>query len=85
LAHGLPPHLSLPPYSTCIAAVRDPFASNAILTSLQTGTGSKLIVTKINSSVATNAGDAIEDLQDTRKIDRIDVVGENTFFPEILI
>jgi hypothetical protein len=68
-----------------MAAVRDPSASIAILTSLPTGISSKLIVVKIDSRVATDAGDAVKELQDIHKIERIDVVGEILFSPAILM
>jgi hypothetical protein len=35
-----------------------------------------MIVVKIDSSVATDAGDAVKELQGTHKIERIDVVGK---------
>jgi len=85
IGHGLLRGYLSRPYSTCIAAVRDPSASNAILTSLPTGTGSKLINVKTDSSVATDAGDPVKEFQGAHKIERIDVVGENIVFPGISI
>jgi hypothetical protein len=85
ISHGFLRGYLSRPYSTCIAAVRHPSASNAILTSLPTGTGSKLLNVKIDGSVAIDAGDAVKESQDAHKIERIDVVGKNIVFPGISI
>jgi len=65
------------PYSTCIAAVRNPSTSEQALTSLPRGTGSKLIIVKIDSSSPTDAAKAVKELHDIHKIEKIDVVVAN--------
>lgn len=74
IGHGLLRHYLSRPNTTCIAAVRDPSISKLSEGLLPTGAGSKLIVVKIDSSVATDAQKAFEKLQGTYGIKKIDVV-----------
>jgi hypothetical protein len=56
-----------------------------VLSSLSTGAGSKLIVVKIDSCIVTDAKNAVKELQDIHKIEKIDVVsnGESLSFLDI--
>jgi norsolorinic acid ketoreductase len=77
IGHGLLSTFLARPNTICIAAVRDPSTSTAVLSSLSTGAGSKLIVVKIDSCIITDAKDAVKELQDIHKIEKIDVVIAN--------
>ncbi|CAG8961907.1 hypothetical protein HYFRA_00013707 [Hymenoscyphus fraxineus] len=77
IGYGLLRILLSRPKSICIAAVRDPVAAKETLASLPVATGSKLIVVKIDSNVATDARDAVEVLKEDHGIKHLDVVVAN--------
>lgn len=61
-----------------IAAVRDTFSPTAkALSSVSTGSNSKVIVTKIDSFSPTDAKDAVETLKSRHEISHLDVVIAN--------
>lgn len=64
------------PNTTVIAAVRNPLKIDALL-KLPVAEGSKLLFTKLDSMVASDAQEAIDDLQTRHEIDRLDVVIAN--------
>lgn len=66
------------PSTTVIAAVRDPsHESSKSLASLPLGANSKLIVVKLDSSVVTDAADAVATLKKEHGIESLDIVIAN--------
>ncbi|KAM3074406.1 hypothetical protein ACMFMG_002787 [Clarireedia jacksonii] len=60
-----------------VAAVRSPTASANAFATLPVGTSSKLIVVKIDSTVLSDAADAVKELKEVHGIRRLDVVVAN--------
>jgi len=80
-------YLSLP-YHTVIAAVRSPLSPSSLaLSTLPTGVGSHLITVKIDASIETDPGEAVETLRSTHGISHLDVVvanaGVSYVFPKV--
>ncbi|KAL9112216.1 MAG: hypothetical protein Q9187_007808, partial [Circinaria calcarea] len=71
------------PNSIVVAGIRDRRARvSEALTSIPTASGSKVVVIKMNSSLETDARDAVELLKSAYGIDKIDVIIANTWAGE---
>ncbi|KAB8297736.1 hypothetical protein EYC80_001538 [Monilinia laxa] len=75
-------------HTIVVAAVRDPAISAKAFATLPTGTDSKLVIVKIDSSISSDAADAVKELNDVYGITRLDVVvasaGIATHFGSVL-
>lgn len=85
IGKGLLQTLVLRPGTTIIAAVRDIPSSKQILTSVPVGEGSKIILVKIDSKSATDAGDAVEHLKSKYGITKIDVLVSNAGLQDSIV
>ena len=78
LGQGLVQSYLLRPNTTVIAGVRDPSASSSqSLTSLPTGSGSQLVIVKLDSASPTDPSSAASTLQTKHSINHIDVLIAN--------
>lgn len=78
LGRGLLSSLIQRPNTTVIAGVRNLSSeSTTSLSTLPTGTGSKIITVKIDSTIPSSATDAINELTNTHSISALDVVIAN--------
>ncbi|TEY43611.1 hypothetical protein BOTCAL_0368g00100 [Botryotinia calthae] len=78
LGKGLPQRYLALPNQTVTAANRDPsHESSKKLFDLRKGSGSILIIVKIEASIEQDAFDAVQELQDKHNIQHIDIVIAN--------
>ncbi|TVY45222.1 Norsolorinic acid ketoreductase [Lachnellula subtilissima] len=77
IGKGLLETLVLRPQTTVIAAVRDVASSEKTLSSVPVGSGSKIIVVKVDSTSATDASEAVEELKSKHSISKVDVLIAN--------
>ena len=88
LGRGLAEHYLSQPNNVVIAAVRDPNHPTAkSLSSLPTGSGSSIIIVKVESTSETDADDAMKELTATHSISVLDIVianaGISRVFPTV--
>ncbi|RFU27136.1 hypothetical protein B7463_g9205, partial [Scytalidium lignicola] len=77
IGQGLLEAYVLSPNTTVIAAVRDVVNSEKSLSSVELGTGSKIIIMKIDSASKSDTTDAVEELKTKHGIDSLDIVIAN--------
>ncbi|TVY41988.1 Norsolorinic acid ketoreductase [Lachnellula occidentalis] len=77
IGKGLLETLVLRPQTTVVAAVRDVASSEKTLSSVPVGSGSKIIVIKVDSTSATDASEAVQELKSKHGISKVDVLISN--------
>jgi len=77
IGKGLLETLVLRPQTTVVAAVRDVESSKKTLSSVPVGTGSKIVVVKVDSTSATDAANAAKELKSKHGITKVDILVSN--------